>query len=335
MSHAWRYATLSMLAALTAAFPFSSAGGAPVADETLSPTCPDATTPVAVEPERLAADRTHYEAEDGFVGLYLVHHPQDHLVALFDLDARDGAALPAPIESATGLGLTVAGDRFAPLIGPPQPDNPPLIPVGCADQIRPGARLSTPVGGCTVNFIFRDAANNRYFGTAGHCFNALGQRGSVGGLGQVGTVVYRLSAGVGNDFALVRVDANRVNLVNPAMCHWGGPTGIDGEVGAIVRHYGWPIGYSTLPATRPRSGLGWGSDADSFTFVGTVASGDSGSGARNDDGTGLGIITHVNIGLILFAHSAPFAFGTRLDQAIGLAEAATGLDLTLLTAPVA
>lgn len=331
-----RRAILISLLALVVAVPASLAGNASAPVPAAA--CPNSHGPVSATPlASLESAQAQLEKEVGFVDLVYVAGPQPAYRAVFDAEARGGLPLPTAPVVEGGVPIVVAAEHFTKLIAPLRTANdPPLIPETCANRISPGSNVSTPVGGCTANFIFRDAAGLWYVGTAGHCFSALGQRLTVNGLGQVGTVVYDINAGVGEDFALVRVDANKVANVNPAMCQWGGPTGLDHTGPSdVMRHYGFGIGYGTIQFTRARTGFGGTNAGHDFSFAGLVDSGDSGSGARRDDGSALGIITHVNGGLLIVGHSAPLAYGTRLSHAIDLAEAGTGLTLTLQTAPVA
>lgn len=324
-----RTPVVALLAFVTLAPLGMGAGGAPAA-----PTCETANAEAIATPtETLVGLHARYSLEPGFVDLYFDPATPDRVAAVFDL-ARTTGELPQG--GRTGdLVIEVRGERFQELLAPPRSADPPVIPEACTPRISPGASISTPVGGCSLNFMFQDAAGKKYAGTAGHCFSALGQRMTVSGVGAAGTVVYLINAGVGNDFALVRIDDSKANLVNPAMCQWGGPTGpATGLTAGIVRHYGFGIGYGTTQFTRARSGYGQHSAGTSFSFMGAVASGDSGSGARLDNGLALGVITHVNGGAVIVGHSAPFGYGTKVTHAMQLAQAATGLQLTLLTAAV-
>lgn len=324
-----RYVVVAAIVFASVPAAFATAG----ARDEVASACPDAVEPAAAPVDAFQAALAGYASVPGFVDLIADPGDPHAFVALFDL-----AYAPAPLPAATTVGdLTIraVGDRFKPLIAEAALD-PPLIPGACSNRISPGVAISTPVGGCSLNFIFT-AAGKTYAGTAGHCFSALGQRMTVSGIGQVGTLVYFTSLGIGNDFALVEIDANRVALVNPAMCHWGGPTSAADAAGAsLVRHYGFGVGWGFTQFTRPRTGQGFDfSNGIAFSFHGLAASGDSGSGARLEAGPGLGIITHVNVGTAFVGHSAPFVFGTKVSRAMTLAEAATGLDLSLATAPVA
>jgi hypothetical protein len=336
---------LAMIAVLVVpmAFPALASPLAPLTaavDDVAKPSCAGDWDPEAFT-ETLAYQALFetFAGEPGFVDLYVgygVDGPA--LTALFDLDAR-AAPLPG-VPAIAGLEVDVVGERFVPLMVPLEEVDgwlaaePPLIPGACPTGIRPGARVSTPVGGCTANFIFTDQHGRWYVGTAGHCFGGVGQRMSVSGIGDVGSAVYSTgNGGVGTDFALVLIDADKEHWVNPAMCHWGGPTS-ESTGPTEVKHYGHGVGHGLTVYTRPRTGYFAAASTDSFSFYGAVASGDSGSGAIRANGAGLGVITHVNAGAVLLAHSAPWAYGTRLDRAISLAENGTGLDLTLQTAPL-
>lgn len=281
----------------------------------------------------------HFDGLPGFVDLHFVldGSTEPYLLAIFDLEVRGDDTLPAPIGPVLGLDVRTHGERFERLVPAPVPtsaDEEPIVPSACAGRISPGARISTPIGGCSLNFIFRDSQGSWYAGSAGHCFRGVGDRASVPGLGQVGTVVYNVNGGIGRDFALIHIDTDQVQHVDPSMCHWGGPTTLESGSHDLVNHYGFGVGHGTTQATRARSGATTSVGANSFTFMGAVASGDSGSGARLGDGSALGTITHVNMGLVVVAHSAPYAYGTTATRGVQLAEAATGLDLTLQTAPV-
>ena len=300
-----------------------------------------ATEPCPAEAAVLASEgaasqaRARYENDVGFVGVVALVGV-DGLVAVFDLDARGGSPLPAPSTLPDGTVVHVDATRFQTLLEPlPAEGEPAVVPTPCDNHIGPGAHITTPIGGCTANVAFTDQNGRYYLSTAGHCI-AVGQRMSIVGLGPVGTAVYRINGGIGQDFALVLLDAGLVP--DPAICHWGGPTGVAaGNQAGLVRLFGHGVIWGQNDLTRPRTALSLITDAgaDSFEANGLVSSGDSGSPARLDNGEHLGVITHVNLPLILFAQSAPTFWGTQLHHAIDLAEAGTGLDLTLMTAPVA
>lgn len=326
---------------------------ADVADDTAaaSSDCDlDGTLTSVLASDAYAKTFAHYADEVGFVDLHVAGDGEERaLVALFDLDARD-AALPAALAPVNGLEVRVEGHAFGRLVAEaenaaadalPGPDaqetsGESVVTTPCSGRISPGARISTPVGLCSLNFLYTDQNNVWYAGSAGHCFRATGERASISGIGGIGTVVYRINSGVGSDFALIRIDSEDVGKIDPSMCHWGGPTQDTASGHSVVRHYGYGVFYDMTPNTRARTGTTYSIGSSSFTFAGTVTSGDSGSGARLLDGEALGAITHVSgFSVLGFAHSAPFVFGTTSPRALALAESSTGLDLTLRTAPLA
>jgi len=248
--------------------------------------------------------------------------------------AAAGTPAPSVLASCTIPVVTDAASPFplADLEPLPAPRDPPLLPQECPNHLGPGAQMTSPVG-CTMNFAFTDQLGRFYLGTAGHCVG-VGQRVGLAGLGQVGTAVFSVANGAGYDFGLVRLDAGRVP--DPSMCHWGGPTGVasPAQSSGVVRQFGYGLVWGQNQFTRARSGYTdplFTMDPNDFAFVGFAAAGDSGSPVRMDSGEALGLVTHGG-GVLFFV---PTGSGTRIDQAIRLAEAGTGLDLTLMTAPVA
>lgn len=196
------------------------------------------------------------------------------------------------------------------------------VPTG----IRPGAWIVRP-NGCTLAFIVHDAAGAPYALTAGHCL-AEGQPVSLYGDGVVGTVVASRNDGLGEDFALVRVHADKAHLVDPTMIGWGGPVGVqDGTVRGDVLHYGW--GTATWPTDDTRCRRGTASvmheDERSFAFVAAALWGDSGSAVIDADGRALGILTHVSTD----PTGGATVLGTRVTYALAELEAMTGLELSL------
>ncbi len=194
--------------------------------------------------------------------------------------------------------------------------------------IRPGAEMASP-SGCTYNWVFT-AGGNTYIGTAGHCINA-GQTAHLTGIGIIGNAVFSTGdGGVGNDFALIKVNADKVQWVNPEMCQWAGPTGtftgatsFTGKVTVQTGH-GLVPSVSALVPPRPKTGVGVSYGVDSFTWSGTSWPGDSGSPIRLQGGLAVGVVTHLLL-------AAPVLnFGTSLPHAMAL----TGVNgLTLSTVP--
>lgn len=218
----------------------------------------------------------------------------------------------------------------------PSPDLHP-----CTGSIQPGALM---VGGCTMNFIFRDPAGALYFGTAGHCAGGIGHElGVVGVDGQVAVVVYDGCAlGPGNctlDFALARIFPAFHDRVNPTVCHWGGPMDVNvaPRTGQTTHMYGQGSIYGLTSGTRARMGVLIGASVIEVTYLGFAQAGDSGSPVLSGDGRALGVHVRssVFIPIVGVRVDPTLKYATRIDAAMAAAEAATGLDLSLVagTAP--
>ncbi len=200
---------------------------------------------------------------------------------------------------------------------------PPLV-----TAIQPGAQVSTPVGSCTLNFVFTDATNT-YIGTAGHCADA-GDRVSNAAAGLFGTVVFD-EDGV-TDFALIRVDAGKVGLVSAGVRQWGGPTGVastsTAAAGDTLALYGFGIGFGSAAQTRPREGVLLSYNGVEYRAETAAVNGDSGAPLLDlDDGKAVGIISHFD----LVAAPPATDEGPTVDR-IQARLAAAGFAVTLQTA---
>lgn len=204
----------------------------------------------------------------------------------------------------------------------------------CALKIRPGAAMSSPAG-CTMNWIVRDAAGQLYIGSAGHCAD-VGRRVSLSGLGQIGTVAYNgFSAGI--DFLLVRIDESKYPLVDPTLCHWGGPSAVGvAPVGEHLLVYGFGTIYGTVSATRGRMGVAMGNSVDTLTYLGTMQPGDSGAPVMTADGLAVGIHVRSSLTAVVVRVDPAPKYATRLDAGLAHAESVLGTDLELVpsTTPV-
>lgn len=318
--------TLLLLAA-----PPSASESTPTA--AVGPTCtdpaPSRTTVLPVEyvEARLLELHALYADLPGFVDAYYRPDPTAAYRLLFVGEVPPGArdrAPPAPV----AFDILPAAPAPLPLVDPlPSADD-----IQCTG-IRPGARVSTPIGICTLSFIFTNGID-LFAGTAGHCIRT-GQTASVGGLGVFGTAAWSSAGGgIGNDFALIRVNANLRDQVSAEMCDWAGPTGtFAGPTlsGIGVVHTGHGLGVVAAPP-RPRSGVGLSWGATSFQWAGNGAIGDSGSAVRtegvvtNDDGDALGTLTHGATPV-----TSPLIFGTRWDRGLNLANAAGLGGMQLVT----
>lgn len=193
--------------------------------------------------------------------------------------------------------------------------------------IRPGALLLTitnqAIGWCTMAHVYGSPGNYQ-ISTAGHCgktgetatvIAAYGNRAGV-----LAPIIFDFGryakstgdGGVGNDWALIGIDAPWQGLVSPTMCVWGGPTGMYTKTGTTLAvtiprrgivptvttnpdpylvqtivHYGHGTGVG-FPAGTPRAAeaIYWG--ANHFMFSGAISPGDSGSGSNTLGGDSLG-----------------------------------------------
>ena len=218
------------------------------------------------------------------------------------------------------------------------------LPVGTGEcpGVRPGALHRTTEGECTFNFLFAGSDGHRYIGSAGHC--ALPEPGEklwpVGkgskvydteGL-HIGEFAYAWWEGSnrGPDFALVRLKHGVE--AEAAMCHFGGPTGINDDITSepVILHWfghggflGWEptTRTNTLPARSAfgREGL---PDPEYATATGPVFFGDSGSGVISEDGRAVGIAVTLRFN--------PNTMGiTRLTYQLEQAEEMLGIQLRL------
>ncbi|HEX9711337.1 MAG TPA: trypsin-like serine protease [Actinomycetota bacterium] len=191
-------------------------------------------------------------------------------------------------------------------------------------RIQPGARIVRPAG-CTLNFVFRDAAARLYIGTAGHCVSGVGDRVATPE-GEFGTVVFRILRG-DDDFSLIRIDPAFYAEVNPAMRAWGGPTGVTTAdttgIGDALLQYGYGIVYSTTEVTRARGGILYNDNAMSYHAEVPAIFGDSGGPVIHAaTGRALGIVANIGGHLLN---------GPTVQRAIELL-AEAGIDVSLATA---
>ena len=117
--------------------------------------------------------------------------------------------------------------------------------------IRPGAFVllmnGNSIGWCSLAHVY-GSPGAYSISTAGHCGNAGDTAtviGAVGGKTVAGLPVPVLidfgrfssstgDGGIGNDWALIPVDAQWQSLVTPTMAFWGGPIGMYTSTGEVV-----------------------------------------------------------------------------------------------------
>ncbi|HEV8361203.1 MAG TPA: hypothetical protein VGR28_12195 [Candidatus Thermoplasmatota archaeon] len=251
---------------------------------------------------------------------------------------HDPALLPALADVAAAA--RAGGVEVAPLgplvLGSAAPETH-----ACGGKIRPGAFLVINHAiGCTANFVFTDLQGQLYIGTAGHCVPNLAWKDiEIAGTGiDFGDPVF-LHNGLGDDVALIRIDPAHHDLVEPTMCHWGGPASVpaQGTTGTprpdvAGLQYGWGAVWNEHAETRARPGvLPPLVTTDTWEIaLGSFTPGDSGSPLEDAQGGALMIVTNS----LLAPSPAPplglgLGIGTRVDHALDLARAA-GLDLRLV-----
>jgi hypothetical protein len=188
--------------------------------------------------------------------------------------------------------------------------------------------------GCTMNFVFTDGAS-KYIGTAGHCAGngrtVIAQVSTrvdptdtvLVTLAAIGSVVKSWNAGIGRDFALVKIDPGF--KVTPGMAGALGPTGVfcGDPVGQPVMHYGHGYVFF-VEQGNPKFGevipdltlLLDFAGPNGFNWVGYGVPGDSGSGVMNAAGLAVGDLTH---GIAVAGVPVPgLSFGTDMGGIFGL-----------------
>lgn len=239
--------------------------------------------------------------------------------------------------------------------------------------IRPGNNIATNGAGCTTSFIFTDNKGRYFVSTAAHCivpgaatsidgciaeYSDLSATVSVMDLYDPSNSIAEDSVELpayysswhamqdleesspatcnGNDFALLEVPAEHVDLLHPASLHFRAPTGMPSTqedfqpAGAMI----WGYGASTLKQgileIHPKQGfvLQMANEGWSYTvYLGTPGiPGDSGGHIMTDDGRALGIASTLAL--------APFALSnnyTNISKAVEYAEGYLDHDLEIVT----
>ncbi|MCH1866492.1 hypothetical protein [Nocardioides sp. CFH 31398] len=231
--------------------------------------------------------------------------------------------------------------------------------------ITPGVQMYTEGGQCTSNFVFTDAEGTTYVGYSAHCAGTgessdvdgcrngslpLGTRvefAEGGSLAEEGTqvgggeLVYSSwltmdelgesdpDTCLYNDFALVEVDTDDVDQVNPSVPIWGGPVGIDSDglaAGEQVYSYGMSSLRSELnPLLSPKTGAAMGDASGAWTHPLYTLSpgipGDSGSAFLDSEGDAVGSLSTLTI--------LPIPGGNNIadiNLALGYAQEHSGIE---------
>jgi hypothetical protein len=256
--------------------------------------------------------------------------------------ATDGSLLGP---SASAANWTLGGVPCA-LI--PVPAAAP-VGTGTCPGVRPGGIVVSDVGQCTLNFLFQGSDGSSYIGTAGHCILGQGPFGGDAGEmswapgtgpvardgngNRIGEFAYAILQDP-KDFSLIRIDPQVP--ATAAMCHFGGPTGINADQPGITEpvvldYFGNGVGVGAALAARSALAAGM-PDPDHVFANGAVAPGDSGSGIMSSDGRAVGVVVTVGV------HSGSIGTGgldagtigiTRLTPQVERAQAVLGVALTL------
>lgn len=210
-----------------------------------------------------------------------------------------------------------------------------LAPLAAAcEGLSPGDELLVGDARCTLAFLLADKTG-LYFATAGHCIKE-GQTASspdVGDFG-VGYLHYlnpetgqSTDGSPGEDFALIKVDPNAYDTLNPKVCELEGPTGLYEETPGSggVEHHGYGLVLGDLSPTRTRQGVNLHNNNTAFYWTGAGVPGDSGSSVLHESGKALGVLTHLQAGA-----STDTNGGTHLLRGFQLAKEMKGMNLRLV-----
>ena len=235
--------------------------------------------------------------------------------------------------------------RLLPTAAPARAAGPTdLVGGEACGGIRPGAPVLTPVGQCTLNFLWRGSDGRQYVGTAGHCLlEGSNQSMAVFPPGEgplardaggqpIGEFAYAALDRV-SDFALIRLFPGVV--ASPEICRFGGPTGIDAApIPALTPLHYVGRGSVTGSLVPARTQLTVeGDDIRQLTGLGVASPGDSGSPLLGLDGRATGVVVATGAALPL-APTGLFVFSVRIAPEMGRASQALSVGFDLVTAPL-
>lgn len=199
-----------------------------------------------------------------------------------------------------------------------------------APSIQPGTFISTPVGGCTLSFVYDGGglqSGKVFMGTAAHCVNKVGDKVAL----QDGTVIGQAAA-IGNannastDWSLIEISPAYISRVKAAVIgHPNSPRGYakSSSIGDEVAFSGYGIPFDQTSFTRQnRFGFMVTQSSNHYTLLGSDSWGDSGGPiVFSRSGKAMGIVSRLCIGVC--TSEGPTVQGT-LQQA-----AAKGFAVTL------
>jgi hypothetical protein len=256
-----------------------------------------------------------------------------------------GPALASAATSAPAALTTIAGHPCVLRVAAAPSDRARVVAQRSCPGVRPGGAVVTPLGLCTLNFLFRGSDGADYMGTAGHCvlertavkeavFDAgTGPLASDVAGSRIGTFAYA-ALDDERDFALVRLDPGVA--ASPAICGYGGPTHLDtAPVAPVTALHYFAQGAFTGDLVPARALFALGQDALSVTSVGLASPGDSGGPVIRGDGGAVGLLVATGPGLPLSLLGAGLvSYTVKLAPQLDRATRATGVGYTIRTAPV-
>lgn len=243
--------------------------------------------------------------------------------------------------------------------------SPPRVWASLQDAaIRPGVQVISSVGQCTSNFVYTSPDNATvYLGFAAHCITPStapagtatngcdsrntplppGTKVEVEGAADEGVVAYsswwtmrqtqETDAVVcaENDFALVRLSATDAMATNPAMLHFGGPTGIAAPDSLLVNDKVLTYGNSglRLGVEDLRRKEGYIYDVTEWTTIIVTVT----PGIQGDSGSGVILESGPAIGAAVTSYAVPPGGSgvTNLAPALAYAKEMANLDVRLAT----
>jgi hypothetical protein len=259
------------------------------------------------------------------------------------------ASAPKRAAVAQASSFTLGGAKCS-LIGVPSADSTLPVGVGTCPGVRPGGMLTSDIGQCTLNFLFKTPEGERYIGTAGHCIlgegpvaDSAGEKMWPKGQGpaakdpdgkRFGEFAYAVLQDP-KDFALIRLDPGVE--ASPEMCNYGGPTGINDDISGdptVLQYFGNGIAIGTALPARSAVALGL-PNADHVYAAGLALPGDSGSAVISEDGRAVGVLVTVGVHGFGIDESGGIDFGTvgitRIVPQMNRAAEALGIKLTMVT----
>lgn len=214
--------------------------------------------------------------------------------------------------------------------------------------VQPGGFFQTDDGTfCTIGFLFEHVVEQddgtlpevtHFATTAGHCGIGGGRemvwKGDEGPAADIngehiGRFVFAANIlAEPIDLALIRLDLP-LSAINPSVCFFGGPIGLDVDRSQRFDERLSFVGQSNAELS-PRRGLANDLSGPRVFYRAAGLAGDSGGPLLSADGSALGLVSSTT----LLSEPTANQAASRLDVQLPRAEAALGIDLDLMTAPL-